>query len=88
MNARLKAAFPTHELDHPDSSEDLIHQRNPLIPRLHKVVLGIHDDISSEVVQREEQARNEQSEQTGDAEQIVQEDRSDHEFNGGICKWF
>jgi len=40
------------------------------------------------VVQREEQARNEQSEQTGDAEQIVQEDRSNHELNGGICRWF
>ena len=88
MNARFKAAFPTHELEHPDSSKDLIHQRNPLISRLHKVVLGIDDDISSEVVQGEEQARNEQSEQTGDAKQIVQEDRSNHELNGGICKWF
>jgi len=66
VNARFETALPSHELEHPDSSEDLVHQRNPLIPRLHEVVLGIHDDLSGKVVQREEQACHEQSEQTRD----------------------
>ena len=85
VNARFEAALPGHELEHPDSSKYLIHQRNPLIPRLHEVILGIHNDLSSEVVQWDEQARHEQPEQTGDAEQAVQEDGPNHELNGGVC---
>ena len=88
MNASFEAAFPSHELEHSDSSKDFVHQRNPLISRLHEVILGIHDGLSGEVVQREEQQRHSQSEQTRHAEQAVQEDGPDHEFNGGICRWF
>jgi len=68
VNARFETALPSHELEHPDPSKDLVHQRNPLVPRLHEVVLGIHDDLSSEVVQREEQDRHQQPVQTGDTE--------------------
>jgi len=86
MNASFEAALPSHELEHPDPSKDLVHQRNPLIPRLHEVVLGDHDDLSGEVVQREEQARHEQSEETRDAKQTVQKDGSNHELDGSICR--
>jgi hypothetical protein len=84
VNTRLEAAFPGHELEHPDPPKDLIHQRNPLVPCLHEVVLGIHADLSGHIIQRKEQARHEQPEQAGDTEQVIQEDRSNQELNGGV----
>lgn len=86
VNARLEAAFPSHKLEHPDRSKDLIHQRNSFVPRLHEVILSIDDDLSGEVIQRDEQACYEQSEQAGDSKHVVQEDGSNHELNGGICR--
>jgi hypothetical protein len=59
MDARLKAAFPSHEFYHPNSSKDLVHQRDPLIPCFHEVVLGVYDDLSGEVVQWKEQTCDE-----------------------------
>ena len=87
VNARFEAALQSHELERPDSSKYLIHQRNPLIPCLHEVILGIHHDLSSEMVQREDQACDKQPEQTRDAEQVVQEDGSNHDFHRSVYEW-
>ena len=70
----------TH-LEHPNTTQNLVHQRHPLVPRLHQVLLRAHDDLARKVVQREEQARHRQPEEALHAEQAVEEQRADDDLD-------
>lgn len=73
----------TH-LQHPDTTQNLIHECYSLVSRLHQVILSTHNNRPSKVIQRQKQASNRQPEEARYSKQVIQEERSNDNLDGGV----